>query len=706
MSKGGASFSGLSGRLNNFIRFLLRQGQVTDMHLPEATPGNNPASVNNPELALARLRQLLQNNPSDAAALNELGQVQLKLKKFTDAVASFRQALHIEPALNGTRGNLGQALRHLGRLGEAEQILREAVGAIPDDADLHNRLGTVLRERGQTNEAEYHYREALRLRPGDADVLNNLGSVINEQGDMTEAELCFRSAIASEPGHAIAQCNLGIVLSDRGLQREAEQCFLAALAADQNYFYARMSYVMNKLPVLHENEAEIERSRSEYQHALQELRDWLPVNDKDTIHAAAETIGWISPFYLAYQGRNDRELQSMYGSFVCEIMVRRYPELAQPPAMPMIKPGEPLRIGIVSAYFEDHSNWKTPIRGWIENIDHCEFRIFGYYTGFNQDSDTERARQACHEFVEGLPFEALARKIRSDALHALIFPEIGMDPVTTKLATLRLAPVQCNSWGHPVTSGMPTIDYYLSSDLMEVENAQAHYTEKLVRLPNLSIHYTPPRYDIPALSRKDFGLREDRILYCCAQSLFKYLPQFDFIFPHIARRVDRAQFVFFSSQKSEDLTDRFKARIVRAFERDGLDASRHVVMMPRMSYAAFQAAANICDVYLDTVEWSGCNTTLESLVCGLPVITFRGSAMRGRHTCAILKMMGLDELIADDLEGYIDLAVRMGLNQSMRQRVRAEIPLRLPRVYGDMTCIHALEEFLKQAVTLHARTPT
>lgn len=693
-------FNDGAGLLGKLIEFFLGSNQDSDMR------SRSPAGESDWEAARSRLQKSLQNDPNNAAALNELGLVQLKLRKHADAIESFRHALQIDPALNNARGNLGQALRLLGRLAEAEQILREAVSTDPADPALHNRLGTVLRERGRDSEAEHHYREALRLQPGHADVLNNLGTVMNEQGNLTEAEKCFRSAIESEPGHATAQCNLGIILSDRGLQKEAEQCFLAAVKADQDYFYARMCYVMNKLSILHEDETEIERSRSEYQQALQELRDWLPKDDKPTINAAAETVGWISPFYLAYQGKNDRDLQAVYGSLVCEIMARRYPEFVVPPPMPAVVANEPLRIGIVSAFFSDHSNWKTPIRGWIENIDRNEFQIFGYYTGFAQDSDTDRARQACHEFVEGLPFEKLARRIRDDALHVLIFPEIGMDPVTIKLATLRLAPVQCNSWGHPVTSGMPTIDYYLSSDLMEPENGQTQYTEKLIRLPDISIHYTPPCYDIPPLSRKDFGLQEDKVLYCCAQSLFKYLPQFDFIFPRIAQRVHNAQFVFFSSQKSADLTDKFVDRIFRAFERNGLDASRHVVMMPRMNYATFQATARVCDIYLDTVEWSGCNTTLESLVCNIPVITHRGSTMRGRHTYAILKMMGFDELIADDLDAYVDLAVQIGQDQSMRQRIRAEIPTRLPKVYRDMKCVHALEKFLKRAVKSNLKETT
>lgn len=684
--------------LSKLLQYFQWRSRTTDVCSDKAVV--SPKMVSEKEWSGVQIDGEKSKRPDacKASDLNERGLAEMKSARYEEAATFFRQSLQFDPTFVRAHSNLGQAFWLLGRIPEAEQVFREAIKVYPSDPSLHNRLGTLLRAGGRTIEAERHYREALRLHPGHADILNNLGAVLNEQGKIAEAARCFRAAVASDPGHAVAQCNLGHILEDRGLQKDAEQCFLAAVAADPDYFFARLSYVMNKLAILYEDEAEVECSRNAYQQALDELRAWLLMDDKVAINVAAETVGWVTPFYLAYQGKNDRELQEKYGSLICEIMARRYPALVVPPTMPPILPNTPLRIGIVSAFFADHSNWKTPIRGWVENINRDEFQIFGYYTGFSQDQDTERARQVCHEFVEGLPFEALARKIHDDALHALIFPEIGMDPVTTKLAALRLVPVQCNSWGHPVTSGMPTIDYYLSSDLMEPENGQDFYTEQLIRLPNISVHYTPPQYNIPALTRRNFGLLEDKVLYCCAQSLFKYLPQFDFIFPRIAQQVCNAQFVFFSSQKSDDLTDKFRLRINRAFARAGLDAARHVVVMPRMNYATFQAAARACDIYLDSVEWSGCNTTLESLVCDLPVITYRGSSMRARHTAAFLTMMGFDELIAADLEAYVELAVKIGQDQSMRERIRAEIPQRLPRVYGDLECIRALEQFIRQAV--------
>ena len=120
------------------------------------------------------------------------------------------------------------------------------------------------------------------------------------------------------------------------------------------------------------------------------------------------------------------------------------------------------------------------------------------------------------------------------APHVLIYPGILMDMMSFQLAAQRLAPVQCNSWGHPETSGLPTLDYFLSSDLMEPPDATEHYTEQLVRLPNLSVYYEPVATEAVALTRHELGLHADAPMFWCGQSLYKYLPQFDDVYPRIA----------------------------------------------------------------------------------------------------------------------------------------------------------------------------
>ena len=116
--------------------------------------------------------------------------------------------------------------------------------------------------------------------------------------------------------------------------------------------------------------------------------------------------------------------------------------------------------------------------------------------------------------------------------------------MSAQLAAQRLAAVQCCSWGHPVTSGFPTIDYFISSDLMEPADAADHYSERLIRLPNLSIYYEPAEVPPVAIDRAQLGLRASAVVYWCCQSLPKYLPQFDEVFARIAVEVPDCQFTF------------------------------------------------------------------------------------------------------------------------------------------------------------------
>jgi predicted O-linked N-acetylglucosamine transferase (SPINDLY family) len=201
------------------------------------------------------------------------------------------------------------------------------------------------------------------------------------------------------------------------------------------------------------------------------------------------------------------------------------------------------------------------------------------------------------------------------------------------------------------------------------------------------------------------GVRESAVVFLCAQSLYKYMPQFDIVFPRIARQLPDSQFLFFSSQHSNELTEKFRQRIARAFTAEGVDPAAHVVMLPRGDNSTFQAIARLSDIFLDSIEWSGCNTTLESMVCGLPPITCKGAAMRGRHTYAFLTMMGLEEVIAADVPSYIDLAVRLGRDRAWRNEIRAQVSARLPRVFGDMVCVRGLEDFIRQAAAPNSATP-
>ncbi len=264
---------------------------------------------------------------------------------------------------------------------------------------------------------------------------------------------------------------------------------------------------------------------------------------------------------------------------------------------------------------------------------------------------------------------------------------------------MRLARVQCVAWGQPDTSGMPTIDHYLSSALMEPEDGDAHYTEHLVRLPNLGLFYTPDAPpDVGGAGRERFGLAPDAPVFWSGQALYKYLPRYDRIFPRIAAELGACQFVFIAFAKSRAVTEAFRDRLSAAFARAGLDAARHVVILPPMPQQDFVHAAGLADVFLDTIGWSGGKSTLDCLAVDPAIVTLPGRFMRGRHTAAILKRIGCKATIAGSLEEYVSIAVRLARDPVWRAEVRQAVAAGKHRAFGDTGYIRALETFLAGAV--------
>jgi len=389
-------------------------------------------------------------------------------------------------------------------------------------------------------------------------------------------------------------------------------------------------------------------------------------------------------------------LQEIYGGMIGRIVGQQF---AASPLPPPPAPGEVIRVGIVSSFFYRHSNWKIPIKGWAGQLDRKRFHVTGYHLGAIRDEQTEAASRLCDRFVHRtLDTKGWRREILADAPHILIYPGLLMDISSIQLAAQRLARVQCNSWGHPETSGLPTMDYFLSSDLMEPPDADTFYTEKLVRLPNLSIYYEPVNTEAVEVTREELGLRPSAAVYWSGQSLFKYLPQYDDVFVRVAREVGDCQFVFLRHFGAPKITAIIRERLDRAFSAAGMRADDHCVFLDRLSQSKFVAAAGLCDVFLDSIGWSGCNSALECLAQALPIVTFEGKAMRGRHCAAILRMLNVPETIATSIDDYVAVAVRLGRDGQLRQAISLRMAESRDKVYCDRAPVTALEDFIERSV--------
>ena len=233
---------------------------------------------------------------------------------------------------------------------------------------------------------------------------------------------------------------------------------------------------------------------------------------------------------------------------------------------------------------------------------------------------------------------------------------------------------------------------------MEPQNAQDHYSEKLIPLPGVGSCYTKPT--IPEglffKTRRDFGLREDAIVYFSGQTIFKYLPEQDALFAEVARRVPHAQFVFLVT--NEIVCGNFRTRLEQAFAAYGLRAADHCLLLPEVSRLDYWNLHRVSDVVLDTIGWSGGVSIFEAIACRLPVVTLPGEFMRGRQSYAILSQLGVKDTIASNEAEYVDIAVRLGQNSQWREGVIERMVVGYSKLYSDTRCVRALEDFYCRAV--------
>ncbi len=646
------------------------------------------------EEALNAFEQAIKQKKSFPDAHNNRGSALVVLERYEEAVQSFDRAIAIKPNYADAFYNRGCAQLKLRLNSEALQSFDRAIALRPNHADAHANHGVALDALGRTAAALASFDRALELQKDMPTALLNRSGLLMASKRYDEALESIDRLLVAAPNHSEAHYMRARVMVELNRPDDAVASCEKAVALNPAFSRARWTTPLFTLPILYAEEAEIDARRADYERRLKALSD-----DHQAGRIPGDMsngVGWAQPFFLAYQGRRDRDLQTVYGGLAARVMAARYgqAELTQPPA-----PGEPVRVGIVSGFLFQHSVWKIGTRGWVTQLDPQRFQVFGYNIGFTRDTETDVARKHCHRFVEGArSLQQWRDVIAADRPHILLYPEIGMFHQVAEIAALRLAPVQCSFIGHPQTSGYPTIDYFLSGDLIEPPDGDQHYSEKLIRLPNIGVYYDPLPDSPAQVTREELGIRSSATAFWCAQSLFKYLPQHDEVFSRIAREAGDCQFVFIRHSRAPAVTALFEARLEKAFAAAGMKSSDCCVFLDHMDAQRFAAATAQCDVMLDSIEWSGGNTTLEALGQGLPVVTFEGALMRGRVSAGMLRMMGMPEAVAGTIDSYVSLAVRLARDTDFRAALKTRVAEDRHRLYRDRASITALEDFIDRAV--------
>ena len=675
--------------------------------------------------AAARFAAATALDPRQPAAWLALGLARRELGHAGEALVALARARELDPAMPQASGQMGLVLQSLGRLPEAIELLAEEAARFPLVARNHNNLGLALAAAGRDDEAQAEFLEAVRLDRDYATAHANLAAHFQRRGDLRAAEAAWRQVIRLLPGNAPAHATLGHILATTWRAAEAQPVLERALALDAGRAEAArtLAWVLCRLnrpeearavargvlarhpddlhasivealalPAIYDSVEDVAAARARYERGLEDLVARSSRFEADAAQVLA--LAWEN-FHLAYQGGDDRMLQEKYAGFLARLARHASPRHYGPRARRDRAPGERLRVGILSSFLRDCTAGKY-FRSWAADLARERFEVFAYYTGHVTDAFSRALGASVENYrrIVDTPVR-VADVVLADQLDVLVFPDVGMDTASYLLAGMRLAPVQCAGWGHPVTTGQANVDYFLSCDAMEPPGAQAHYSEVLVRLPGIGTRYARPGPP-SAKSRGELGLPETGPLLLCPQSLFKIHPDNDGLFARILATDPAARLVFFRDH-DEPLTDHFRRRLFRVLAQAGVDGKARTVFLRRLEHADYLRVNECCEAMLDTLHWSGGNTSLDALSAGLPVVTLPGAPMRGRQSLGMLRILGMDELVARDREDYVRIAVRLGRDETWRREVRSRIAGGVAALFDQQAPVEALGDFLEAA---------
>ena len=668
--------------------------------------------------ALPYVQQAIKIAPRVSSFYNSLGFIQKELGEWNEAEQAYRKALQLDPSNALALYNLGEMFATGGKNAEAERHYRDALRCLPDFHEAHNNLGLLLFESQQYDQAVIHLVQAIRLRPQEtkvylglaralsklgrfaevqavmqeavrlqpdlADAWHYLGLSLNRQGDITGAITAYQTAVEINPQLCESHLNLGSIYFERGMAEMALHHFTQAEAVRPTDGL-KMRKVLC-VPAFYDS---IEQSQTVRENLIADL-DRL-MEEPLQIKTPDEEVA-LSTFFLAYQNENQVGLLSRIGDLLlksCPALGEVAPHCLEPKST-QNKAGERVDIGFISACFGKPNHIVNRVMaGIIANWPRDRYRVTVLHAGNLSSELMPALREGDRILSLPMNWERAKQQIAEAQLDILFYSDLGMDYWTYFLSFARLAPIQLVTAGHPITSGVPNIDFYLSSANDELPYAQEHYRERLIQLPERPVSFMPAPTQRQARARADFGLSEHRHVYVCPMTPFKLHPAQDALFGEILRTDVEGELVFVVNHQTE-LWERLKQRFARTIP-DVVERIRYLPFMPLTDLAEL---LRLSDVMLDTVVFNGGTTSLESLAVGTPIVTLPGEYLRQRGTYALYNRIGLFDCVANNEAEYVRIATEIAQRSDHREHLRQAILSRNTLLFGQTSWIRKFSDFL------------
>lgn len=579
----------------------------------------------------------------------------------------------------------GIAQHRAGALENAEARYLEVLNLHPHNPFALNAMGALAFDRGQTTQALNYYNQAAKADPSLVLSYQNMAKLFLSIAQYDKAEICYRQALKIDPNNYDIARLLAKTLARQDKCSEADT-MLDAIAAKRSESLPMRLERLHTVPHIWPNIQAIANWRSQCMATL----DTLPILD---------IAQHLDELYYCNAGIDSRILCHGLDNLVFRTRYAKQFTCSLPVEF-RSNDGEKKRIGIHVSMNHENVCLKI-LSGMLERWEYEDIQLFVIC----QLSGREKFRKVIRNprigyIVVPEDLRDTVKTVRDAALDMVYYWEIGSNSANYILPMIRLAPVQCTSWGSVETTGLPQIDWFASSVPQEGDNPQRYYSENLYMLEHIPAFLRkPPQSLYTTFSRSDFGMTDHMHAYVLPHHLWKLHPDVDAAVAQVLARDSHAH-MFFVEGVVRALTARYRERLLTRI--DSTHADR-IHFIPYQDYPGYLSLLASADVVLDTLHYSGGQTSMEAFGAGTPVVTLPGTHMRGRSTHACYRVMGLETAgaVANDISDYVEKALAIGTEKQIRQTLKERILSQNSILYENMAMIDDHASFFRYIINAY-----
>ena len=530
--------------------------------------------------------------------------------------------------------------------------------------------------------------EILDHYPNNLSVLKGISLTYYNEKNLLGTEEILKKIIEINLSEPNALTMLISILEDQDKILEAKEFIKLGLEKKvlNNHWEIKMKTM---LPVIKSDSEEIISVRTKVNQNLDEI-----LNDKKKYNFNIDDH-LIKPlqFGLSYDQFDNLELNKK----CVKLFKKIYPELNKINKIDNLSSGK-IKIGFISEYFTDHTIGKL-FKGIILKLNQKNFDVIVFHTEKTKSGKIldELKKGEKNNLIKNyfLPknFSEKQKIILNEKLDILFYPEIGLSLQLYYLSFIRLAKIQMTSWGHPETTSNSSIDYFLTSKLIEEKNSQKNFSERL-----LYLDYLPMYYYIPLVNNKiNKELLSQNNIYSCPQTLQKIHPEFDLVIAGILKKDKKAKINFIKDQNNV----LYKKLISRFQKNKEIDLER-VNFLDGLSWEQYINHCGQSSVLLDPIYYGAGNSFYESVFYGTPTITMPTNYTKSRLVLGAYNQIDITEMnfnpIVSSIDSYVSKAVEISNKKNLfdlKQNIQAQAKKNL---YENNLVISNFEEVIKKIV--------